>query len=1039
MIRAARLGGLVALLIVLAPPLSAGEPRLLDGFETPAHWTVITSDGVTATLSAVAGRHGSALRLDFDFAGGAGYCVIRRQLSLDLPDNYRFALALRGDAPPNNLEFKLIDADHPNVWWNVRRNFDFPADWRILFERKRQVRFAWGPAAGQPLRRIAAIELAISAGAGGKGYVLFDDLTFEPMPVPRPLTRAPRLRFSSAADSAAPPLIVPDPAGRLDWHSAATDQHPTVVADLRHYHEFGGVRLDWDAHDYPRDLDVSVSIDGKRYRTIARVRNAAGKRRYVRLPDAEGRYLKLDVRRASRNRGVGLRGFRVLDVAFGESLNNMFTTIAHDRRRDWTPRYFAGQPRYWTVVGIPQDGDEALVDAAGAVEVGRGAFRIEPMLWADGRLMTSADARITQSLAENYLPIPTVTWRVDGLSLAVTPLAAGAAGRSGVAIRYQIRNDTNRQRQVRLFLAIRPFQVLPPWQNLNITGGVTRITHLTLDARSAIVNAKPVTVWTSADAFGATNFARGEIVEHLAAGTLPTTPSARDADGLASGAWCYDFNLPPASTRYAMVSFPFHTRDELAPASALEPEVAAERFERLLAAGSDEWRKTLGRVTMDVPALPFATKLRDTFRTTQAYILINADGPAMQPGSRTYARSWIRDGAMTSTALLYTRHTQQVRAFADWYAGFQFPSGKVPAVVDDRGADPVDEHDSTGEFIHLLRRTYQFTHDAAFLRAHLPQVIAGVTYIESLRARQTGPDYRDGPPRRRACYGLVPRSISHEGYSAEPMHSYWDDFWVLRGLEDAAAIADTCQRPRLAHRYATLRDTFQHDLYASIRLAMKNHGIDYIPGCVELGDFDATSTAIAVFPGDQLGRAPEPALHNTFERYWRFFCKRRAGELKWDSYTPYEIRLVGTFIRLEQPERARELLRFFFEGQRPAAWNQWAEVVWRDPATPRFIGDMPHTWVGSAYINAVRSMFVYEDERREALLLAAGVPRAWLDVPGGRVRIAAFPTLYGDVSYTLAREGGAYILRFDAAPPNPPGGLVVPEWVTISRAPTSRP
>jgi len=37
-------------------------------------------------------------------------------------------------------------------------------------------------------------------------------------------------------------------------------------------------------------------------------------------------------------------------------------------------------------------------------------------------------------------------------------------------------------------------------------------------------------------------------------------------------------------------------------------------------------------------------------------------------------------------------------------------------------------------------------------------------------------------------YGLMPESISHEGYSAKPMHSYWDDFFTMKGLKDAAEI-----------------------------------------------------------------------------------------------------------------------------------------------------------------------------------------------------------------------------------------------------------
>ena len=46
-------------------------------------------------------------------------------------------------------------------------------------------------------------------------------------------------------------------------------------------------------------------------------------------------------------------------------------------------------------------------------------------------------------------------------------------------------------------------------------------------------------------------------------------------------------------------------------------------------------------------------------------------------------------------------------------------------------------------------------------------------------------------------------------------------------------------------------------------------------------------------------------------------------------------------------------------GRRPAAWNQWPEVVHRDSLAPKFLGDLPHTWVGSDF---VRSLLVYRLE-----------------------------------------------------------------------------
>jgi phosphogluconate dehydratase len=140
-----------------------------------------------------------------------------------------------------------------------------------------------------------------------------------------------------------------------------------------------------------------------------------------------------------------------------------------------------------------------------------------------------------------------------------------------------------------------------------------------------------------------------------------------------------------------------------------------------------------------------------------------------------------------------------------------------------------------------------------------------------------------------------------------------------------------------------LRDAFTRDLEASVQAALRFHGIDYIPGCADMGDFDATSTAVGVFPCGALGKAPEPHFTNTFERYWAFFRDRRDGVKPWKDYTPYEMRLCTAMIMLGHPERAHELLDWFFEHQLPRGWNSWGEIVWSDGLAPRFIGDMPHT------------------------------------------------------------------------------------------------
>ena len=231
------------------------------------------------------------------------------------------------------------------------------------------------------------------------------------------------------------------------------------------------------------------------------------------------------------------------------------------------------------------------------------------------------------------------------------------------------------------------------------------------------------------------------------------------------------------------------------------------------------------------------------------------------------------------------------------------------------------------------------------------------------------PDYESEG--RRAFYGLLPQSISHEGYSAKPMHSYWDDFFALRGAKDAAQLAAALGRTAERTRFTTMRDALRRDIVASIGRAMAARHIDYIPGSVELGDFDPTSTTIAIAPGGELSHLPSQAVHRTFEEYWERVRGRGDSASRWDSYTPYELRAVGTFVRLGWRARADTLLDFFLASRRPAAWHEWAEVVWRDPRTPKFIGDMPHTWVGSDFVRSVLDVLAYTRERDSALVLAA--------------------------------------------------------------------
>jgi hypothetical protein len=404
------------------------------------------------------------------------------------------------------------------------------------------------------------------------------------------------------------------------------------------------------------------------------------------------------------------------------------------------------------------------------------------------------------------------------------------------------------------------------------------------------------------------------------------------------------------------------------------------------------------------------------------WILVNRDSVGIQPGSRSYARSWIRDGSLTCTALLRTGHAEPVREFIEWFAPYQYDNGKVPCCVGPLGSDPVPEHDSGGEFIYLVAEYHRHTGDRALVERQWPAVAAAAAYLDSLRQLRRTPEWR--APGREEFFGLLPPSISHEGYSAQPMHSYWDDLFALRGFKDAVYLAQVLGQADDARRLAAVRDEFQRDLAASVRAVMARHRIAYVPGCADLGDFDATSTTIALDPVQAEAVLPPGALERTFERYWELTRERATGAKPWVNYTPYEARAFGAVARLGWRGRADSLLAFLLADRNPPGWQQWGEIVWHDRTESRFIGDLPHTWVGSDFVRSTLDLLAFERERDSSLVLAAGVPAVWLDDTGLRLRGLSTP--YGALGYTLRRDrAGNVVARIEAPLRVPPGGVVL--------------
>jgi len=981
---------------------AAAAPRVIDPFETAAAWTAAPASGVLMKLSTESGAVGRCLRIDFDFQGGGGYAVVHRALDVDLPANYRFALKVRGATAPQNFEFKLIDASGENVWWKNRRDFSFPADWQDVATRKRQIEFAWGPRGGGEITHVAAIEFAITAGSGGKGTVWLDELSLEELTPPS--ATSPKIVASGPSLPGFDATRAVDGDLMTGWRPPHDGEGLTL--DLGVDREFGGLEIEWDPAARWADYDVEVATTSGRPHVVRAVRGGRGARDWLDLPESEARRIRLVP--AGRARGAEIREVTLQPLEFGATRNAFFRAIAKASPRGAYPRSILGEPQFWTIVGAPGGREESLFSQDGAVDLGTSRPSLEPFLWCDGRLWSWADVTSSPTLAETPAPLPSVTWQGAPVELRVTAARSRYGDRDHVAIHYRLLDRSGARHRGRLLLALRPFQVNPPSQFLNTPGGAVPLRNLAARPGGAIAidSVALLTSLPPVDTAGFAPFDAGDVVTWLARGDIPDARAVNDPNALASGVLAWNFDLGG--------------RDSLA--VDVDVECTAERAEldpkRIPDARHAS--RTADGTRISLP--PAQADLERTIAAQIGWIEINRDGPAIQPGSRAYARSWIRDGALTSSALLRWGRTEEVKDFLVWFAEHQYADGKVPCCVDRRGADPVPEHDSHGELIYLAAEYFRQTGDRATLASLWPHVAHAVAYLDTLRSQRLGPSWRDAS--QREFFGILPPSISHEGYSAKPMHSYWDDFWALRGYRDAAFLARELGHGEDARRIeATLAD-FRSDFAASIAAAQERHRIAYVPGCADLGDFDATSTTIALSPVQGEDVAPPGSIDSTFARYWDFFVRRRDGVEKWEAFTPYEIRNIGAFVRLGWRDRAQELVRWFMDHRSPPGWAQWAEVVWNQPKEAKFLGDLPHTWVGSDFVRSMLDCFAYERERDESLVLAAGVPSVWVR-EGAGVAIHDVHTWYGPLSWSLRGDARAMTMKIEGGVRVPRGGLVI--------------
>jgi hypothetical protein len=772
----------------------------------------------------------------------------------------------------------------------------------------------------------------------------------------------------------------------------------SIIIDLKEEKGLGGFQLFW-GENYAKSYEILISQGKEDWRKVFETENSRGGIDFCYIDRSKARYIKIIAKESSQE-GFSLREVLLKGPNEHLTAQRQYEVLAFESPEGFFPGWLYKKQVFWTVTGIQAGSEASIISSDGTIEPYEGSFTIMPHLYIDGQFITSNDCAVSQSLKDSYLPIPSVHWDYGELILNQKMFTADEDNTSTTFVIYELKNKTSARKEGSLYLTIRPIQLNPPWQHGRLPA--IRSIEYVPDRRNPTVkinNEEALVLLEEPDGFGATSLNKGDIITYVFVDKLPEEKMAIDTEGLCSSAIRYSFNLRPNESKKFFFVLP------LGRAKSIKEGFSRREIKSSLKETERYWRTKLSRFDIDIPQ----EELVNVMKANLAYLLINKDGSAIQPGSRNYARSWVRDSSVMSAALLRVGFYKEVRDYLDWVTRAQKPSGEMPPILESTGqitpfADTWTEWDGQGAYVFAVAEYYRFTKDKEFLEEKFPYVVKALKFLEDLRKQRLTDQYKGT-----YYYGILPESNSHEGYFPA-MHSLWDDFWALKGWKDGQFIARVLGREDSVGWMREEEEGLRQNLLNNIKLNQERRNINYLPGCFEKADFDATSTAISVWPTQEAEYLGEDLLY-TLEKYYASTFYPRLKEGLTESYTPYEMRTATAFLLLGHKEKTLSMVNYFLQDMVPDQWRHWAEVVHAPYERAQYIGDMPHSWIGGIYINLIRNLFVYEEE--DLLHLAAGVDNNWFKSKN-TISVKNLPTYYGDLNYRItAKEpaAGGFIRR----------------------------
>ncbi|MBI3912730.1 MAG: hypothetical protein HY327_00835 [Chloroflexi bacterium] len=632
--------------------------------------------------------------------------------------------------------------------------------------------------------------------------------------------------------------------------------------------------------------------------------------------------------------------------------------------------------RDWTLIGNPAREREAIVDPRGLITPWFDGWSLDVWIEVDEKFCAPSrlpDAAIQQSLHEN-MPMVVTAFEAKGVRTRVEAFAGEDDQHEFVAAQIAVENPFPSPHRATLYVAIRPFN----------PEGVGLIHDIEYSEQNGVgyflVNGAVGAQLRKPDGIALSRFRDGDGDVALALPALNGKTRVHCDAGLATAVAAYHFDFTEAGMKRVNVFMPLtHEAIDLdEPIQISFPDSLAARLQTI-----STWRAELQRgMQIRVPDL----QLQNAFDANKGFLLALADGDSITPGPYTYHQFWFRDAAYMLNALdKLALHDEAARVIEKFPRRLQ-KDGYLAATE--------GEWDSNGAAIWTMVEHARLTGDVDLVARHYGSLLRMAAWINSKRQITKS---QNPKAQRPANFGLLPSGPSAE-HLGPADYFYWDDFWGLAGLRDAARAAEMLKETRDAGQLRANYEAFRADVDASLDGVATRLNRAAMPASpYRRLDSAMVGSLVALYPL-RLFDAHDTRIIDTLaaikEYAWKddaFF--NHVGHSAFGTYLTLHVAQCWLF---QRDASAWKILQWVLQNASPTF--TWAEGI--HPATRGgAMGDGHHGWALADFLLAARNMLLFEED--DHLVITPALPMEWV-AENNVIKVENAATFFGEANFTIA-------------------------------------